>query len=116
VQDVFIACVDGLKGFPQAVEAVFVRAQGQLCIVHLTRASLNYVGWKERKTLATDQERDVNGRSTNYRGRPEDAKSKAALIRAHKQPVSAYSKIKSKLGLSDDLASRLRGLFSRSKK
>jgi putative transposase len=54
VQDVFIACVDGLKGFPQAVEAVFPRAQVQLCIVHLTRASLNYVGWKERKTVATD--------------------------------------------------------------
>jgi putative transposase len=54
VQDVFIACVDGLKGFPQAVEAVFPRAQVQLCIVHLTRASLNYVGWKQRKTVATD--------------------------------------------------------------
>ena len=43
VKDVFLACVDGLKGFPQAIESVFPHAQVQLCIVHLTRASLNYV-------------------------------------------------------------------------
>lgn len=54
VKDVFIACVDGLKGFPAAIEAVFPQAQVQLCIVHLTRASLNYVNWKERKAVATD--------------------------------------------------------------
>ena len=54
VQDIFIACVDGLKGFPQAIETVFPQAQVQLCIVHLTRASLNYVGWKERKAVAAD--------------------------------------------------------------
>jgi putative transposase len=52
VKDVFIACVDGLKGFPQAIETVFPQAQVQLCIVHLTRASLNYVNWKERKAVA----------------------------------------------------------------
>ncbi len=54
VKDVFIACVDGLKGFPQAIEAVFPEALVQLCIVHLTRASLNFVGWKERKQVASD--------------------------------------------------------------
>ena len=54
VKDVFIACVDGLKGFPQAIETVFPQAQVQLCIVHLTRASLNFVGWKERKAVAAD--------------------------------------------------------------
>jgi putative transposase len=54
VKDVFIACVDGLKGFPQAIEAVFPQALVQLCIVHLTRASLNFVGWKERKAVASD--------------------------------------------------------------
>jgi len=54
LRDVFIVCVDGLKGFPQAIEAVFPQAQVQLCIVHLTRASLNYVNWKERKTVAAD--------------------------------------------------------------
>lgn len=54
VKDVFIACVDGLKGFPQAIETVFPQAQVQLCIVHLTRASLNYVNWKDRKGVAAD--------------------------------------------------------------
>jgi putative transposase len=51
VKDVLIACVDGLKGFPQAIETVFPQAQVQLCIVHLVRASLNYVNWKERKQV-----------------------------------------------------------------
>jgi putative transposase len=54
VQDVFIACVDGLKGFPQAIEAVYPKAQVQLCIVHLVRASLNYVSWKQRREMAAD--------------------------------------------------------------
>src|SRR5438046_9941106 len=49
VQDIFIACVDGLKGLPQAIETVFPKAQVQLCIVHLVRNCLNYVSWKERK-------------------------------------------------------------------
>lgn len=54
VQDIFIACVDGLKGLPQAIESVFPKAQVQLCIVHLVRNCLNYVPWKERKTVAAD--------------------------------------------------------------
>ena len=54
VQDIFITCVDGLKGFPQAIETVFPKTQVQLCIVHLLRASLNYVSWKQRKQVAAD--------------------------------------------------------------
>jgi len=54
VKDMLIVCVDGLKGFPQAIEAVFPLAQVQLCIVHLVRASLNYVNWKERKQVAAE--------------------------------------------------------------
>lgn len=54
VTDIFIACVDGLKGFPEAIEAVFPQTQVQLCIVHLVRHSLNYVGWKQRKEVAGD--------------------------------------------------------------
>jgi transposase-like protein len=53
-QDIFIACVDGLKGLPQAIEAVFPKAQVQPCIVHLVWNCLNYVSWKERKTVAAD--------------------------------------------------------------
>ncbi len=54
LKDVYIVCTDGLKGFPQAIETVFPQAQVQTCIVHLIRASLNYVSWKERKTVAAD--------------------------------------------------------------
>ncbi len=54
VKDIFIACVDGLKGFPEAIETVFPKAQVQLCIVHMVRHSLRYVSWKQRKEVAAD--------------------------------------------------------------
>lgn len=54
VQDIFIACVDGLKGFPEAIETVYPYATVQLCIVHMVRNSLNYVGWNKRKEVAAD--------------------------------------------------------------
>ena len=52
VGDVLIAVVDGLKGFPDAVEAVFPQATVQTCLVHLIRRSLAYVSYKERRALA----------------------------------------------------------------
>lgn len=54
VNDIFIACVDGLTGFPAAIETVFPQTQVQLCIVHLVRNSLNYVSYKDRKAVAAD--------------------------------------------------------------
>lgn len=54
VRDIFIACVDGLKGFPEAIEAVFPQTQVQLCLVHLLRFSLTYVSFKDRKGVAAD--------------------------------------------------------------
>jgi len=54
VQDILIAAVDGLKGFPEAVESVFPDTEVQLCIVHLIRNSLRYVAWKHRKAIAKD--------------------------------------------------------------
>jgi len=57
VRDIFIACVDGLKGFPEAIEAIFPKTQVQLCIVHMVRHSLNYVSWKQRKEVADDLKR-----------------------------------------------------------
>jgi putative transposase len=54
LEDVFIFCVDGLKGFPQAIEAVYPKSQVQLCMVHLLRYCLNFVPWKERKAVAAD--------------------------------------------------------------
>ncbi len=57
VQDVFVACVDGLKGFPEAIEAVFPQTAVQLCLVHMVRHSLNYVTWKRRPEVAADLKR-----------------------------------------------------------
>ncbi len=54
IEDVFIACMDGLKGFPDAVNAVFPETRIQLCIVHMIRNSIKYVSWKERKAICTD--------------------------------------------------------------
>jgi putative transposase len=53
VADVLIACVDGLKGFPEAIEATFPKAWVQTCIVHLIRASLRYVNYRDKKRVAT---------------------------------------------------------------
>jgi putative transposase len=54
MEDCFIACVDGLKGLPEAIEAMFPKTQVQLCIVHKVRNSLKYVPWNERKAVAVD--------------------------------------------------------------
>jgi putative transposase len=54
VKDIFIACVDDLRGFPRAIETVYPKTSVQLCIVHMVRVSLNYVSWKERRLVAQD--------------------------------------------------------------
>ena len=54
IQDILIACVDGLKGFPEAIEAVFPKTTVQTCIVHLIRNSLKYVPRREREQVARD--------------------------------------------------------------
>jgi putative transposase len=54
VSDIFIACVDGLKGFTEAIESVFPLAITQVCIVHQIRNSLTYISYKDRKAVAAD--------------------------------------------------------------
>lgn len=54
LKDIFIACVDGLTGFPDAITAVYPETKVQLCIVHMVRNSLRYVSWKDKKFLAAD--------------------------------------------------------------
>src|SRR5271156_4422123 len=54
VRDILICCVDGLKGFPEAIEAIFPKTTVQTCIVHLLRHSLKYVPRKEREQVARD--------------------------------------------------------------
>jgi len=64
VQDIFIACVDGLKGFPEAIETVYPATQVQLCIVHMVRTSLRFVSWKQRKEVAADLKRIYQSATT----------------------------------------------------
>lgn len=54
VNDIFIACVDGLKGFPDAINTAYPNTKVQLCIVHMVRNSLRFVPWKDRKQVAAD--------------------------------------------------------------
>jgi len=54
VKDILVACVDGLKGFPEAIEAVFPQTDVQLCLVHLVRHSTKYVSYKDRKQVVAD--------------------------------------------------------------
>jgi putative transposase len=70
VDDVLIAVVDGLKGFPEAINAVFPQAMVQTCIVHLIRHSLDFVSWKDRKPV-------VPALREIYRARDADAGMKA---------------------------------------
>jgi len=57
VQDILIACVDGLKGFPEAIAAAYPETRIQLCIVHMVRNSLKYVVWKDYKAVTADLKR-----------------------------------------------------------
>ena len=80
VQDILIACVDGLKGFPEAIGTVYPKAEVQLCIVHMVRNSLAYVTWKERKRVAHDLRQiyqavtveEAEGRLLEFEGRWDD--------------------------------------------
>ena len=57
VKDILIACVDGLKGFPDAINTAFPETQVQLCIVHMVRNSVKYVPWKDYKPVTADLKR-----------------------------------------------------------
>jgi transposase-like protein len=54
VQDILIASVDGLKGFPEAIQSIFPKTDVQLCVVHQIRNSLKYIAWKNRKEFMKD--------------------------------------------------------------
>lgn len=54
IKDIFIACVDGLNGFPEAINTAYPDTKVQLCIVHMVRNSLRFVSWKDRKAVAAD--------------------------------------------------------------
>jgi putative transposase len=80
VQDIFIACCDGLKGFPEAIEAVFPKTVVQTCIVHMIRNSARFVGWTQRKALCADLRRVYK------------AETEAAALQALDQFEAAWGK------------------------
>lgn len=57
VKDILVACVDGLSGFPEAINAVYPKTRVQRCIVHQIRRTLNGIPWKDRKAVAKDLKR-----------------------------------------------------------
>lgn len=57
LQDILITCVDGLKGFPEAIQAEYPQTKIQLCIVHMVRNSLKYVSWKDYRAVTADLKR-----------------------------------------------------------
>jgi putative transposase len=63
LKDILIACIDGLKGFPEAINSVFPNTKIQLCIVHMIRNSVKYVSWKERKMICADLKKIYNAPS-----------------------------------------------------
>lgn len=86
LEDVFIFCVDGLKGFPEAIEQVYPQSQIQLCIVHLIRNSLNFVPWKEKKQVAQDLKAIYHAPNEH---RAEEALSKFEQHYQHSYPTIA---------------------------
>jgi putative transposase len=72
-QDILIAVVDGLKGFPEAITAAFPEATVQTCIVHLVRHSLNFCAWKDRKVVAADLRRIYAAATADQAGDELDA-------------------------------------------
>lgn len=77
VKDIFIACVDGLTGFPDAIEAVFPQTRVQLCIVHLVRNALSYVSYKDRRAVAA-------GLKTIYAAATESEAEQALILFAER--------------------------------
>ena len=63
VEDIFIACIDGLKGFPEAINSVFPKTEIQLCVIHQIRNTLRYIASKDQKEFMKDFSQNPFGRS-----------------------------------------------------
>lgn len=85
VEEILIACIDGLKGFPDAISSVFPQADIQLCIVHMVRNSLRFVSWKDYKTV-------TKGLKEIYQASTEE-NALIALELFEKEWVNQYPKI-----------------------
>ena len=95
LKDILIACVDGLKGFPDAINTAFPGTRIQLCIVHMIRNSMRYVPWKDYKPVTAELQRDHGTRLFKFRGDMTAEMNHyhprgAAIITAFVQGVNAY--------------------------
>jgi len=89
VEDIFIACCDGLKGFPEAIEAVFPKTVVQTCIVHMIRNSARFVTWTKRKELCAGLKR-VYGADTEDAALQELDTFEAAWGKSHPAIVASW--------------------------
>lgn len=89
VEDILIAVIDGLKGFPEAITAVFAQTQVQTCIVHLIRNSLSFCNWKERQPVARELKRIYNAESAEVAAQRLEEFAQSAL--GKKLPAIAQS-------------------------
>jgi transposase-like protein len=89
VEDILIAVIDGLKGFPEAITAVFAQTQVQTCIVHLIRNSLSFCNWKERQPVARELKRIYNAESAEVAAQRLEEFAESAL--GKKLPAIAQS-------------------------
>lgn len=85
LKDILIACVDGLKGFPEAIESVFPNTRVQICIVHMVRNSLRFVSYKDRKKVVADLK-------TIYQS-PTEEQGKSALVEFEQKWDNRYPMI-----------------------
>lgn len=90
VEDILIAVIDGLKGFPEAITAVFAQTQVQTCIVHLIRNSLSFCNWKERQPVARELKRIYNAESAEVAAQRLEEFAESAL--GKKLPAIAQSR------------------------
>ena len=96
MQDILIAVVDGLKGFPDAINAVFPQSEVQTCIVHQVRHSLSYVGWQDRKLVAEELRTIYRAETAELAHQHLDAFATGKW--GQKYPTIAASHTKSRIG------------------
>lgn len=89
VEDILIACIDGLKGFPEAINTVFPRTEIQLCVIHLIRNTLKYIAWKDMKSFMKDLKK-VYGAATEEAALMELENLESVWCKKYPLPVKTW--------------------------
>ena len=93
-EDILLAVVDGLKGFPEAIAAVFPETVVQTCIVHLLRNSMDFVSWKDRKGLAAALKQIYRATCQRRTKNASRGRSKNASLVIERGPRGALSRLR----------------------